>query len=147
MKLGKEFRDFIMRGNVVDLAVGIVIGVAFGSVITALVRDFITPLVTIPTKGINFNTLTFKIGGAVFAYGDFINVLLSFLIIAAVIFFFVVRPMNALAARRKKGEVPPEPSERDCPYCLSAISIKATRCAYCTSEVAPVTAPARVMPS
>ncbi|MBF6589660.1 MAG: large conductance mechanosensitive channel protein MscL [Ktedonobacterales bacterium] len=145
--MGKEFRDFIMRGNVVDLAVGIVIGVAFGSVITALVRDFITPLVTIPTKGINFNTLTFKIGGAVFAYGDFINVLLSFLIIAAVIFFFVVRPMNALAARRKKGEVPPEPSERDCPYCLSAISIKATRCAYCTSEVAPVTAPARVMPS
>ncbi len=141
MKLAKDFRDFIMRGNVVDLAVGIVIGVAFGNVVSAFVKDLITPLITIPGKT-QFQNLTFSVGHAVFSYGDFLNVLLSFIVIAAVIFFLVVKPMNALAARRKRGEVVPDPTDRPCPYCLSQIPIKATRCAYCTSEVAPITVPA-----
>jgi large conductance mechanosensitive channel len=137
MKLAKEFRDFIMRGNVVDLAVGIVIGVAFGSVVTAFVRDLITPLITIAGKT-QFQNLTFQIGHSVFFYGDFLNVLVSFLVIAAVIFFLVVKPMNAMTARLKRGEVPPDPTDRACPYCLSQIPVKATRCAFCTSEVTPV---------
>lgn len=143
MRLAKDFRDFILRGNVVDLAVGIVIGVAFGNVVTAFVKDLITPLLTIPGKT-QFQSLTFKVGHAVFSYGDFLNVLLSFIVIAAVIFFLVVKPMNALALRQKRGEVPPDPTERECPYCLSQIPIKATRCAYCTAAVTPVAEPAAI---
>jgi large conductance mechanosensitive channel len=144
MRLAKEFREFVLRGNVVDLAVGIVIGVAFGNVVTAFVKDLITPLLTIPGKT-QFQNLTFSIGHAVFTYGDFLNVLLSFIVIAAVIFFLVVKPMNSLSTRMKRGEVPTDPTERECPYCLSTIPIKATRCAYCTSEVTPVPEPSSVL--
>src|SRR5579871_5157078 len=133
MSAASDFRDFILRGNVVDLAVGIVIGAAFGAVVTALVTDIITPLVTIPGK-VDFSNLTFQIGGGVFKYGHFINTVLAFLIIAAVVFFFIVRPVNALMALRKT-QTPVEPTTRDCPYCLSSIPAKATRCAFCTADL------------
>lgn len=129
----KDFRDFILRGNVVDLAIGIVIGAAFGAVVAALVKDLITPLIGI-FGGFDFSTYYFTINKSKFAIGDFINVVLSFIIIAAVVFFLIVRPVNTLMERYKKPE--PAVSEmRDCPFCQSSISIKATRCAYCTSEV------------
>jgi large conductance mechanosensitive channel len=147
ISVGKEFRDFVMRGNVVDLAVGVVIGAAFGTVVTALVSDFITPLVTIPTKGVRFETLHFTIGGSDFLWGHFVNALISFIIIAAVVFFFVVKPTNMLMTRAKRGELPADPTTRECPHCLSTIPLKASRCAYCTQEVAPVTVGATVQPS
>jgi large conductance mechanosensitive channel len=129
----EDFKKFILRGNVVDLAVGVVIGAAFGAVVTALVKDIITPLVTIPGK-INFSNLSFKVGGAEFLYGDFINAVISFLLISFVVFFFIVRPVNWLMERRKT-ETPVEATTRDCPFCLSSVPIQATRCAFCTSEL------------
>ena len=102
----KEFREFVLRGNVVDLAVAVVIGAAFGAVVTAFVADFITPLIAAIGGKPDFSRLTFTINGSKFFYGHFINAVISFLIIAAVIFFFVVKPLNALAARRKRDEVP-----------------------------------------
>jgi large conductance mechanosensitive channel len=129
----KEFRDFILRGNVVDLAVGIIIGAAFGAVVAALVKDLITPLIGI-FGHFDFSSWYFTINGSKFLIGDFLNVLLTFIIIAAVVFFLVVRPVNSLMNLYKKPE--PEVSElRDCPYCKSSISKEATRCPYCTSEV------------
>jgi large conductance mechanosensitive channel len=136
MKALNEFKAFVLRGNVVDLAVGIVVGAAFGTVVSAFVKDFITPLIAVPGRRPDFSALYFMVNGSKFMYGDFVNTVVSFLIIAAVIFFFVVRPVNTLMARRKH-ELPPDPTSRDCPYCLSSIPLKATRCAYCTSEVAP----------
>lgn len=129
----KDFRDFVLRGNVVDLAVGVVIGAAFGAVVTAFVKDIITPIISIPGTT-NFNDLVVTVGGAKFLVGDFINTLISFLVIALVIFFFVVRPVNALMARFKPATPEPE-TTRDCPYCLSKVPLKASRCAYCTSEL------------
>lgn len=137
----KDFKAFILRGNVVDLAVGIVIGAAFGTVVQALVKDFITPLISIPGKA-DFPSLTFAINGSVFRYGDFINALISFILIAAAVFFIIVRPVNALMAR-SKTEPPPDPTVRNCPHCLSSIPAAATKCAYCTADVeamAPVAA-------
>jgi large conductance mechanosensitive channel len=131
-----EFKTFLLRGNVVDLAVGIVIGAAFGAVVTAFVRDIITPIITIPGKT-NFQDLTVTVGGATFLYGDFLNVVISFIVIAAVVFFFVVKPVNHLMALRK-SDTPILPTTRDCPYCLSSVPVKATRCAYCTSELPAV---------
>jgi large conductance mechanosensitive channel len=133
--LVSEFKAFLLRGNVVDLAVGIVMGIAFGAVVTALVTDIITPIITIPGKT-NFASLSFSIGGGVFLYGAFINAVINFIVVAAAIFFFVIKPMNMLMARRKV-EVAPEPpiTTRECPFCLSMIPLAATRCAFCTSEV------------
>ena len=128
-----DFKKFILRGNVVDLAVGVVIGAAFGSVVTALVKDIITPIIAIPGKH-NFPNQSFKIGGGEFLYGDFLNNLVSFLLIAVTVFFFIVRPVNWLMERRK-SETPIEPTTRECPRCLSSIPVKATRCAFCTSEL------------
>jgi large conductance mechanosensitive channel len=105
----KEFREFILRGNVVDLAVAVVIGAAFGAIVAALVADFITPLIAALGGQPDFSELTFKINGSVFKYGHFFNAVISFLIIAAVIFFFVVKPLNMLLARRNKAEATPEP--------------------------------------
>jgi len=130
----KDFKAFLLRGNVVDLAVGIVIGAAFGAVVTALVKDMITPILSIPGDT-NFNALHFTIGGGTFLYGDFLNVVISFLVIATVVFFFVVKPVNALMARRKT-EPDIESVMRECPECLSSIPKDARRCAFCTSEVA-----------
>src|SRR5688572_11176895 len=116
----KEFKALVLKGNVVDLAVAVVIGVAFGRVVDWLVRCLLTPLITIPGET-DFAALRFTIREIVFPYGAFLNELISFLLIAAAVFFFVVKPMNALIARRNRGEVQGEPATRDCPECLSAI--------------------------
>ncbi len=129
----KDFKAFILRGNVVDLAVGVVIGAAFGAVVASLVTDVFTPLLAIPGKT-DFSQLTFTVGGGVFKYGTFINALITFLSIAAVVFFVVVRPMNTLAARRKT-EPDVESVTRECPWCMSSIPIGARACAFCTREV------------
>ncbi len=135
----KEFRAFLLRGNVVDLAVAVVIGTAFGLVVSALVKDLITPLLAIPGGTPDFSSLSFTINGSTFFYGHFINVVVSFVSIAAAIFFFVVKPMNALMARRKT-QPDVDSTVRECPECLSNIPSAARRCAFCTAEVTPTTA-------
>jgi large conductance mechanosensitive channel len=133
----KEFRAFILRGNLVDLAVAIVIGTAFTAVVTALVRDFITPLISAIVGEHGIAPLTFTINGTPFPYGDFLNALLTFLIVAAVVFFLVVKPVNILMARMRT-EPDVDSHTRGCPECLSQIPVAARRCAFCTSEVPPV---------
>jgi large conductance mechanosensitive channel len=130
----KEFKEFLLRGNVVDLAVGIVIGGAFGALVTALVKDFITPLIG-AIFGTSKNGMKFQVGAATFLVGDFLDALLAFLIIAAVVFFLIVKPVNYLVARSRREE-PPDRTIRKCPECLSDIPADARRCAFCTSEVA-----------
>ena len=132
----KDFRQFILRGNLVDLAVAVVIGAAFGAVIAALVADLITPLIAAIGGQPDFNGLTFTINGSTFRYGHFLNAVLTFVIIAAVVFFFVIRPVNALLARMKP-ETSVDEETRDCPECLSAIPVAARRCAFCTAQVPP----------
>jgi large conductance mechanosensitive channel len=134
----KDFKAFVLRGNVVDLAIAVVIGAAFGAVVQAFVKDLLTPLVSIPGKA-DFQNLTFSINGSVFHYGDFFNVLIAFVTIAVAVFFFVVRPINTLMARRRT-EHDVESETRECPECLSNIPRAATRCAFCTSKVSPATA-------
>ena len=129
----KDFKAFLLRGNVVDLAIAVVIGVAFGAVVTAFVKDLVTPILAIPGKT-DFSSLKFTIRESDFLYGDFLNALISFVSIAAAVFFFVVRPVNALMARRKT-EPEVMSTTRDCPYCLSSIPIAASRCAFCTANV------------
>ena len=130
----KGFRDFMFRGNVVDLAVAVVIGGAFGAVVTALVKDLITPLIAAIVGKPDFSAIAFEINASKFLIGDFINALVSFLLVGAAIYFFVILPMNALMARMKRGEVPPDPTTKKCPECLSEIPIAAKRCAFCTSQ-------------
>ena len=132
----KDFKEFLLRGNLVDMAVGIVIGVAFGAVVTALVSDLITPLIAAIGGKPDFGSLTFTINSSHFLYGHFINAVVSFVVIAAVVFYFVVRPVNALTARQR-AQTPVEATTRPCPQCLSDIPLAARRCAFCTSEVAP----------
>jgi large conductance mechanosensitive channel len=127
----RGFKTFLLRGNVVDLAIGVVIGVAFGSVITAFVKDLVTPLIAAFGGQPNFSTLYFTINSSRFLYGDFINALLAFVIVAAVIYFFVVMPYTALVARSHK-EPPADPTTKKCPECLSEIPIDARRCAFCS---------------
>ncbi|MBY0376636.1 large conductance mechanosensitive channel protein MscL [Patescibacteria group bacterium] len=131
----KGFKQFILRGNVVDLAVGVVVGAAFGTVVTALVKDLITPLIGALAKVPDFSGMVFTINGSKFMYGDFINALISFLLIATAVYFFVVVPINALIARSKK-EPPADPTTKKCAECKSEIAIDARRCAFCTSQVA-----------
>jgi large conductance mechanosensitive channel len=131
-----EFERFLLRGNVVDLAVGVVIGVAFAAVVTAFVADLLTPLIAAIFGSHDFSGLSFTINGSRFLYGDFFNAAISFLTIAAAVFFFVVRPVNALMARRKT-EPPLDETTRQCPECLSEIPRAARRCASCTAQVAP----------
>jgi large conductance mechanosensitive channel len=128
----RGFKAFLLRGNVVDLAVGVVIGIAFGAVITAFVKDLVTPLVAALFGKPDFSSLTFTINNSKFLYGDFINAVVSFVIIGAVIYFFVVVPYTALVARSHK-EPPADPTTKKCPECLSEIPIGAKRCAFCTS--------------
>jgi large conductance mechanosensitive channel len=133
----KGFRDFLTRGNLIDLAVAVVIGTAFTAVVTAIVKDFITPLIGAVWGGKkNFENLTFTIHGSTFAYGDLLNNLITFLIIAAVVYFLIVAPMAKWVVRLQRHKAA---TERDCPECLSSIPIAASRCAFCTIEVAPVT--------
>jgi large conductance mechanosensitive channel len=132
----KDFKTFLLRGNVVDLAVAIVIGVAFAAVVTALVADLLTPVVAAIFGSHDFSNLTFTVNHSVFRYGHFLNALLAFVTVAAAVFFFVVVPVNRLLQRARK-EPTPDPTTRKCPECVSEIPIEARRCAYCTSEVAP----------
>jgi large conductance mechanosensitive channel len=126
----KDFRAFVLRGNVVDLAVAVVVGAAFGAVVTALVADLITPLIAAIIGRPNFSNLTFTIHKSRFLYGSFINALVAFVSIAAAVFFFVVQPVNALLARRRKAE-DEEADTRPCTECLSEIPREARRCAFC----------------
>jgi len=132
----KEFRAFILRGNVVDLAVAVVLGAAFTTVVNALVRDLLTPIIAAVFGKPSFDGLTFTIHNAEFAYGDFLSALLTFVLVAAAVFFFVVKPVNFFMARMRT-EPDVESPTRGCPECLSQIPVGASRCAFCTSEVAP----------
>jgi large conductance mechanosensitive channel len=134
----KGFREFILRGNVVDLAIAVVIGAAFGNVVAALVKDLITPLIAAIGGQPDFSAITFTINNSKFLIGDFINSVLSFLIIAAVVYYFVVLPVNKVMARFKPQVTPAPETTRDCPYCTSKIAKAASRCPFCTSEVKPV---------
>jgi large conductance mechanosensitive channel len=129
-----EFKQFVLRGNVVDLAVGIVIGAAFAAVVQAAVADLLTPLIAAIFGKPDFSQLSFTVNGSVFKYGHFLNILIAFVIIALVVFFFVVKPINALTSLSQRRESP-DPSTRKCPECRSEIPIDARRCAFCTSEV------------
>ena len=131
----KGFREFLMRGNVIDLAVAVVIGAAFGAVVTALVKDLLTPLIAAIVGKPDFSAIQFEVNGSKFLIGDFINNLLSFLFIATAVYFFVVLPMNALMARMRRGERPPDPTTKPCPECLSTVPIAAKRCAFCTTTL------------
>ena len=131
----REFKQFIMRGNVVDLAVAVVIGTAFAALVAAFIADIITPLIAAIFGKPDFSNLSFTINKSTFLYGAFINALITFLSVAAAIFFFVVKPINVLQARRAAGAPPESPTTRSCPECLSEIPIAAGRCAFCTSEV------------
>ena len=128
----KGFKAFLLRGNVVDLAVGVVIGVAFGSVVTGFVKDLMTPLIAALFGKPDFASLTFTINNSKFLYGDFINAVIAFVLVAIVIYFFVVLPFTALIARFQK-EPDAEPTTTKCTECLSEIPIGAKRCAFCTS--------------
>jgi large conductance mechanosensitive channel len=130
----KDFREFLLRGNLVDVAVGIVIGVAFAAVVTALVADLVTPLIAAIGGKPNFANLSFTVNRSHFLYGAFINALIAFSVIAAVVFFLVVKPVNALMARRRT-EPPVDETTRQCPECLSDIPVGARRCAFCTAVV------------
>jgi len=131
----KGFRQFVLRGNALDLAVGVVIGAAFGAVVTALVKDVLTPFIGAAVEAPDFSTVVLPLHGSRILIGDFINALISFVLIAAAVYFFVVLPMNALNARLHRGEVPPDPTTKKCPECLSEIPIAARRCAFCTSPL------------
>jgi len=131
----KGFKEFLFRGNVVDLAVAVVIGGAFGAVVTAFVKDLLTPFIAAIVGKPDFSGLTFTINNSKFLYGDLINAIIAFLLVATAIYFFVVVPMNALTARLRKEPPPAEPTTRKCPECLSEIPIAARRCAFCTSPV------------
>jgi large conductance mechanosensitive channel len=130
----KDFKEFLLRGNLVEMAVGIVIGLAFAAVVTALVADLVTPLIAAIGGKPDFGNLSFTINKSHFLYGSFINALITFVVIAAVIFFLVVKPVNALMARMKP-ELPVDVTTKDCPYCLSQIPLAASRCAFCTQEL------------
>lgn len=130
----KGFKQFILRGNVIDLAVGVVIGAAFGTIVNSLVKDILTPLIGAIAKVPDFSGLYFTLNGSRFNIGLFLNALISFLLVSAAIYFFVVTPMNALVARTRK-EPSQDPTTKKCPKCFSEINLKATRCAFCTSEI------------
>jgi large conductance mechanosensitive channel len=131
----KGFRQFLLRGNVVDLAVAVVMGAAFGAVVSALVKDLITPLIAAIFGKPDFSALTFEVNGSKFLYGDFINALVAFLLVGGAVYFLVVLPMNAVTARMRRGEASPDPTTKKCPECLSEVPVAARRCAHCTSTL------------
>ena len=130
------FKAFLMRGNVVDLAVGVVIGAAFGAVVAAFTKDLLTPLIAAVVGKPDFSAIQFTIHGSRFAIGDFINAVISFVLVAAAVYYFVVLPVNALVARMRRAPAPADPTTKKCPECLSEIPIDARRCAFCTSQLA-----------
>jgi large conductance mechanosensitive channel len=129
------FKQFLLRGNVVDLAVGVVVGAAFGGVVTAFTKDLLTPLIAAIVAKPDFSAIQFTVNNSKFLVGDFINAIVSFLIIATAVYYFVVLPINALVSRARR-EPPADPTTKKCPECLSEIAIGAKRCAFCTSPVA-----------
>lgn len=131
----KGFKQFLMRGNVIDLAVAVVIGGAFGAVVAALVKDLITPIIAAIVGKPDFSAFKFTVNKGEFLVGDFINAVVAFVLVAAAVYFFVVVPVNAVMARMRRGDAPPDPTTKQCPECLSSIPIKARRCAFCTSLV------------
>jgi large conductance mechanosensitive channel len=131
----KGFKQFLMRGNVVDLAVAVVIGAAFGAVVDALVKDLLTPIIAAVVGKPDFSAIQFTVNGSQFQIGAFINAVLSFVFVAAAIYFFVVTPMNLINERRKRGEAPADPTTKTCPECLSEVPIAARRCAHCTQPL------------
>ena len=131
----KGFRQFLLRGNVIDLAVAVVIGGAFGAVVTALVKDLITPLIAALVGTPDFSALVFTINGSKFLIGDFVNAVVAFVLVAAAIYFFVVVPVNAVMARLHRGDAPADPTTKRCQECLSEVPIAARRCAFCTSTL------------
>ena len=133
----RGFKQFMMRGNVVELAVAVVVGGAFGAVVTALVKDLITPLIAAIFGKPDFSKLGFAIHNSRFPAGDFINALVTFLMVGSAVYFLVVLPINALTARMRRGEAAPDPTTKKCPECLSDVPIGARRCAFCTSALLP----------
>jgi len=131
----KGFKQFLLRGNVIDLAVAVVIGGAFGAVVAALVKDILTPLIAAIVGQPDFSAIQFTVNGSKFLIGDFINAIVAFVLVAAAIYFFVVTPMNAMIARRRRGEAPPDPTTKKCPECLSEVPIAARRCAFCAQPL------------
>jgi large conductance mechanosensitive channel len=131
----KGFREFVLRGNVVDMAVGVVIGAAFGGIVTAFVKDLLTPLIAAIAGKPDFSAYVFEVNGSKFLYGDFFNALISFVLIAAAVYFFVVVPVNKLMPRFHP-EPPAAPTTKNCPECQSEIPLTARKCAFCTSAVA-----------
>ena len=132
----QEFKKFLLRGNVVDLAVGVVVGAAFGTVVTALVSDLLTPLIAAVAKVPDFSNMVFTLNGSQFRYGHFINALISFFLVSASVFFFVVKPINVLVARSRRRGPTADPTTKKCPECLSEIPLKAKRCSFCTQKLA-----------
>jgi large conductance mechanosensitive channel len=131
----KGFKQFLLRGNVVDLAVAVVVGGAFGVVVTALVKDLLTPLIAAVAGKPDFSAIVFTVNGSKFLLGEFLNALLSFVLISAAVYFTVIMPMNAIAERRRRGQPPEDPTTKICPECLSVVPIGAKRCAFCTSPL------------
>lgn len=132
--LADEFRAFILRGNVLDLAVAVIIGAAFGAVVTSLVENILTPLIAAIFGKPDFSNLSFTINNSQIMYGAFLNAVIAFLLVAAALFFFVIKPFNMLMSRRKQ-QVEADPTTRECPYCLTVVPIAATRCSACTSDL------------
>ena len=132
----KGFKQFLLRGNVVDLAVGVVIGAAFGAVVASFVKDILTPFIAAVVKQPDFSALSVTINNSKIMYGSFLNALIAFLLVAAAVYYFVVLPVNALVARARKEPAPADPTTKKCPECLSEIPIDARRCAHCTSPLA-----------
>ena len=131
----RGFKQFILRGNVVDLAVAVVMGGAFGALVTSLVKDLLTPLIAAVVGAPDFSALTFTVNQSRFLIGDFINAVVSFLLIAGAIYFFVVTPVNAITARIRHGETPADPTTKTCPECLSEVPVAARRCAFCAQPI------------
>jgi large conductance mechanosensitive channel len=131
----KGFKQFILRGNVLDLAVAVVMGAAFGAVVTALVKDLLTPLIAAVAGSPDFSGIALSVNGSKLLVGDFLNAVIAFLMMAAVVYFFVVLPVNSLMARLRRGEAPPDPTTKKCPECLSDVPVGARRCAFCTSAL------------
>ena len=132
----KGFKQFLLRGNVVDLAVGVVIGAAFGAVVASFVKDILTPLIAAIVKQPDFSTMAITVNNSKIMYGSFLNALIAFLLVAFAVYYFVVLPVNALVARSRKDPAPADPTTKKCPECLSEIPIDARRCAHCTTPLA-----------
>ena len=131
----KGFKQFLLRGNVVELAVAVVMGAAFTAVVTALVKDLLTPLIAAVFGAPDFSAIAVTVNGSKLMVGDFVNALIAFLLMSVAVYFFVVLPVNAFTARMRRGEVPPDPTTKKCPECLSEVAIAAKRCAFCTSAL------------